>query len=270
MKSGDVIICPVYSIAHILKSIIGEGLVCELVEKRGQYFLKYRVSEEELGHTYEQMFWKFRFICVGLSVATIGHFWVQDELLNEELKSLWKREKAVKLVVDKEIMPTGASPLTANDILIGEDITTWIANNYPRVFNYYTIGLFLLRSSLPAEYLYAEVLLNFFKIVELITYKRINSKPDLKTIIADAKALNIVSVDEADIKQFYVLRCNDAAHDYDKVRGISRKQAVECKMWVDELIVKDLISRAEKPTFKVEVTESSSGAVIRPIYDETK
>ena len=135
---------------------------------------------------------------------------------------------------------------------------------------YYTTGLFLLRSSFPTEYLYADVLLNFYKIAELITYKRTNKKPKLDVILKDSKSLNLISVDETDIKNFWKIRSSDSAHDYNKVRGVSRKQAVECKMWVDELIVKDMIDRAEKPRLVDEVQESSSRAIIRPKYRKTE
>ncbi len=269
MKAGDAILCPIYSIAHLLKPIEGD-LLYELIENRGQYFLKYLVDEKDSEQTYEKMFWKFRAACVGLSVVTVGHFWVQDVLLNEEFENLWKREKTIPLVPHKEIEPNNPLPLTGFHYSVGEDITYWIANNYPRVFNYYSTGQFLLRASLPVEYLYADVLLNFFKIIELITYKRTRKKPNLEVILCDAKTLKIFSVDESDIRQFYKLRCSDAAHDHDKVRGISRRQAVECNMWVDELIVKDLMSRSEKPKQRIEIKESLNGAVIRPICDETK
>ena len=266
MKLGDVILCPVFSIADSPKPIEGNALLCEIIEKDGHYFLKYRITKEDLGHSYEQMFLKFKFICIGLSVATIGHFWVQDVLLDEELRELWTRKKSLQLIVNKEIEPSGPRPLTVFHYSLGEDLTAWISLNYPRVFTYYTIGLFLLRSSLPTEYFYADVLLNFFKIVELVTYKRTKKKPELSVIIADSKTLNITCVDEADIRKFYVVRSRDSAHDHDKVRGINRQQAVECKMWVDELIMRDMITRAKKPRdVVVKVTETPQGAIVETL-----
>lgn len=270
MKVGDIILCPVFSVAHLPKPIEGDALVHELIERNGYYFLKYRVAEEDLRFSYEQMFFKFKFICIGLSVATIGHFWVQDVLLDEELKPLWEREKTLQLVVHKEIKPSGPVPLAVWQYTLGQDLTAWIAINYLRVFNYYTTGLFLLRSSLPTEYLYADVLLNFFKIIELVTHKRTKRKPELDVIIADSKALNIASVDESDIRKFYIIRSRDAAHDHDKVKGITRQRAVECKMWADELIISDMIDRAGKPELVIEVSDSPKGAVVRPKYQEEK
>lgn len=267
MEKGDVILCPVFSIANVPKTIVGQGLVCELVMKKGQYFLKYRVSEqdlEQLGQSYEKMLLKFRFLCTGLSVATLGHFWVQDLLLNEDLQPVWERRKVLRLEVDKEIDPSGPRPLTVKQFIVGEDVTYWIATNYPRVFNYHYIGLFLLRSSLPGEYLYADVLLNFFKIVELVTYARIKRNPKLGPILHESKTLKIIALDVKEMKEFYQLRCSDAAHDWDKVRGVTRRKAIECKMWAEELIIRDMLDRSKKPgtPLILEVHDSPQGAVV--------
>lgn len=265
MKEGDIILCPISTITHVPKPIEGEALVCELVEKKGQYFLKYRISKEDLrNNSYELTFLKFKFICAGLSIANTGHFWVQDVLLNENLQPIWVREKKLQLVKHKEIEPSGPSPLTVRNYTSGQDVTAWVALKYPRVFNYYNVGLFLLRSSLPVEYLYADAMLNFFKIIELVTYKRTNKKPELDVILEESKTLKIISVDEAEIRKFYIVRSRDAAHDHDKVRGISRRQAVECKMWVDELIVSDMVNRGGKSGNILEVKDSPKGAVVRP------
>ncbi len=267
MKLGDIILCPVFSIADSPKPIKGSALLFELIEKDGHYFLKYRITEGDLRFSYEQIFLKFKFICIGLSVATIGHFWVQDVLFDEELKPIWTRSKSLQLIVNKEIESSGPTPLTAYHYLLGQNLVAWISLNYPRVFTYYTIGLFLLRSSLPTEYLYADVLLNYFKIVELVTYTRIEKKPKLQVIIADSKTLNITCVDKADIRKFYVVRSRDAAHDYDKVRGINRQQAVECKMWVDELIMKDMDTRVKKHrTAVIKVAETPQGAILEQLH----
>ncbi len=99
MNKGDVILCPVFSIANVPKTIVGQELVFELLTKNGHYFLRHRVSEEDLGQSYEEMLLKFRFSCTGLSVATFGHFWIQDVLLNEALQPIWEREKVLNLGV---------------------------------------------------------------------------------------------------------------------------------------------------------------------------
>ena len=268
MKKGEVILCPVFSIANVPKTIVGQDLVFELVTKNGRHFLRYRVSEEDLGQSYEAMLLKFRFCCTGLSVATNGHFWVQDVLLNEGLQPIWERKKVLRLEVDKEIEPGGPKPLTVKEFIFGGDVTAWIAMNYPRVFIYHDIGLFLLRSSLPVEYLYADVLLNFFKIVELVTYKRAKKKPELDVILQESKTLKIIVVDESEMREFYIVRSRDAAHDWDKVRGITRRKAIECKMWAEELIIMDMLDRTQDITLQVilEVHDSPHGAIIRPKF----
>ena len=272
MKKGDVILCPIFSIANIPKTIVGQGLIHELVTIKGQYFLRYRVNEQDFGLSFEKMFLKFKFFCTGLSVATIGHFWVQDVLLNEDLQPIWERKKVLKLEVDKEIEPGGPKPLTVKEFIFGEDVVYWIATNYPRVFIYHDIGLFLLRSSLLGEYLYADVLLNFFKIIELVTYARTKRIPKLGPILHESKTLKIIALDVKEMKEFYQLRCSDAAHDWDKVRGVSRRKAIECKMWAEELIFRDLLDRSKKPSSPLilEVHDSPQGAIIRPKFTNSK
>ena len=144
--------------------------------------------------------------------------------------------------------------------------------NYPRVFIYHDIGLFLLRSSLPVEYLYADVLLNFFKIVELVTYKRTKRKPKLGPILHESKTLKIIALDKKEMREFYHLRCSDAAHDWDKVRGVTRRQAVECKMWADDLINRDILDRSKKPSTPLilKVHDSPQGAVVTPEFTNSE
>lgn len=272
MKKGDIILCPIFSIANVPKTIVGQGLICELVTINKHSFLRYRVSEQDLGLSFEQMFVKMKFLCTGLSVATIGHFWVQDVLLNKELQPIWERRKVLDLVVDKEIDASGPVPLTVKEFVFAQDVTAWIAMNYPRVFNYHHIGLFLLRSSLAGEYLYGDILLNFFKIIELVTYARTKRNPKLEPILHESKTLKIIALDMKEMKEFYQLRCSDAAHDWDKVRGVSRRKAIECKMWAEELIIKDMLDRTQKRHLPVilEVHDSPQGAIIRPKFTNSK
>ncbi len=270
MKKGDVILCPVFSIANIPKTIVGEVLYWELVTKQGQYFLRYRVSEQDLGQSYEEILAKFRLFCTGLSVATIGHFWVQDVLFNEDLKPIWERKKIIELEVDREVDSDGPKPLTAKNFVSGHNLTVWIAKNYPRVFIYHALGLFLLRSSFSSEYLYADVLLNFFKIVELVTYKRAKKKPGLGIILKECKALKITVIDEPEIREFYKVRSRDSAHDWDKVCPLTRRKALECKMWADELIIRDMLDRSKKPDVSLKFEDSPQGAAIIPKFINNK
>jgi len=269
MNKGDVILCPIFSIANVPKPIVGEGIIHELVTINGQWFLSYRVPEQDLGLSFEKMFLKFRFFCTGLSIATIGHFWVQDVLLNADMEAIWERKKTIQLVVNKEIDRTGPVPLTIQEFVNAQDVTAWIAINYPRVFNYHHIGLFLLRSSLSPEYLYADVLLNFFKIVELVIYKRARKKPQLKVILEENKKLrsknpSATDIEPSEIREFYNIRNRDAAHDWDKVRGVTRKKAVDCKLWAERLIIADMFDRSKKHSGDtLEVHDSPQGAVVR-------
>jgi hypothetical protein len=257
LKAGDVVLCPVFSYTALLKPIGEDKSAFQLVEKNGRYFLKHGVNEVSSKDSYERLLLRFKFMCVGLSVATMGHFWVQDVLLDEQLEPLWERPKVLQLVVG-EVGMDGPQPLTAFTHTSAQNVVGWIARSYSRVFIYYTVGLLLLRSPLPTEYLYADVLLNFFKVVEVITHRRTHKKPGLRAILADSRALGIVSADAADIRGFYIVRGRDSAHDYDNVEVISRQKAVECKMWVDELIVKDMVARAERPTIPYEFQEQGT------------
>ena len=268
LKRDDIVLCPIFSIGHELKPITGEVFLCELVTMNNRWFLTYRIDEQDLGRGFDFIFLKFRFFSTGLSVATTGHFWVGDVLLNKELQPIWERKKSIRLVVDREISRSGPSPLTAQEFVKAGDVGGWIAKNYPRVFNYHHIGLFLLRSNLATEYLYADILLNFFKVVELVTFARARKKPDLDVILEEHrnlkhKNLNLTDIEEPEIKEFYILRCRDAAHDWDKVRGITRKKAIDCKLWSEALVLMDMEDRAHHKESIIEVLESDKGAIAR-------
>ena len=267
VKKDEVVLCPVFSIGRTMRSMSGEVLLHELVKMNEQWFLKYRISEQDLGLGLRDMLLKFRFFCTGLSVSTFGHFWVDDVLLNEELKVIWREKKSIRLVVDREISPGGPLTLSGQEFFRGEDVEYWIAVNYPRVFNYHYIGLFLLRSNFEREYLYADVLLNFFKIVEIVTFARTREKPKLNVILRDhrklrSKYVDMPDIEESEIREFYAIRGRDAAHDWDKVRGVSRGKALECKLWSETLVMMDMKDRTEGKEIK-EVIEYDEGAITK-------
>ena len=81
-------------------------------------------------------------------------------------------------------------------------------------------------------------------------------------IIAEGKNLGITALDEADMKEFYIIRCRDSAHDWDKVQGVNRIKAVECKMWADEFIILDMKDRARRPDIPIDVKDSPGGAAV--------
>lgn len=246
MNIGDSILCPVFSITHVIAPIVANREnIFEIVRIGEKNFLKTKITEEDLGRPYGKILLKFKICCTGLSVATLGHFWVQDILMNEKLETLWESSKAIYLVKDREIDGRGPINLKVENFNSGEQLMAWISMNYSRVILYHSVGLFLLRST-SIEDIYPEALLNFFKIVEIVTYKRAMKKPKLNVILKESKDLKIVVLEDEEIKKFYEIRCRDAAHDWGEVKPVSRKEVVECKMWAEELIVRDMIDRRKR------------------------
>ena len=270
LKEGDVVLCPVFSIGRTMKSISGEVLIHELVKVNGRWFLKYRVIGDEVRLGFRGMLMRFRFFCTALSMSTFGQFWVGDELLDEKLQVIWKEKKAIQLVIDREIPRSGPLRLEVREFHWAENVVYWIATRYPRVFMYHHIGLFLLRSNFATENLYADVLLNFFKIVEIVTFVRTGKKPKLGVILEDymklkSKYVVMGDIEESEIREFYTIRGRDAAHDWDKVMGVSRGKALECKLWAEALVMVDMKEGIEgrEVIETIEVVESAEGAVAK-------
>ena len=246
MKIGDNILCPVFSLSNKIAPFVpNRDNVFGIVKVNGNNFLKKQITKEDLGRYYGDIFLKFKICCVGLSVATIGHFWVQEILLNENLETIWEGSKAIVLVKDTEIDENGPRIMKVSNFNSAEQLMAWISMNYSRVVLYYSMGLFLLRSTL-IENTNPEALLNFFKIIEIVVYKRTNKKPKLRVILKENKKLNIEMLDEKDIKDFYEIRGRDTAHDWGKSKPVGRKEVVECKMWADELIIRDFADRGKE------------------------
>jgi len=272
LKKNDVVLCPIWSIGKIMRAVSGEVLLHEIVQKNERWFMKYRIDDNDLKLRFRDILLKLRFFCTALSVSMGDHFWVEDVLLNEELKIVWKGKRSIRLEVDKEILPSGPSALTGKEFCRAEEVECWIGINYPRVFNYHYIGLFLLRSNFETEYLYADVLLNFFKIVEIVIFSRVRKKPELGVILEEHRKLRnqyeiMQDVEESEIKEFYYIRGRDAAHDHDKVKGVSRRKAIECKLWSEALVMVDMVDRLKGKKVKqiIEVKECDEGASAREI-----
>ena len=149
------------------------------------------------------------------------------------------------MIVDKEGDPRVREDTPANLTVLFIDQSNHIARLYPRVFLYHYIGLLLLRTPLVAYELNAEILLNFFKIGELITASRTGRKPTLNRIYAATEQLMKDAYTRAEINEFWIVRSRDAAHDYQQSQNIERKLAVDCKLWAEELVVKDWMDRGE-------------------------
>ena len=182
---GDTILCPIHSIAKIPKELVGDAILYELVRKDAQYYIRYRLRQGDEIFPDEAHYMKMQIFCVGLSVTTLDHFWTDDVLLDQDFNVIWERPKMIRLVTDKEVDSTGPATLTIPELLKGQEIAGWIALRYPRVFTYHRTGLFLLRNALPTQYFYADVLLNFWKILELVVHDRTNRKPTLQRIMRE-------------------------------------------------------------------------------------
>lgn len=264
-KTGDVILCPIHSLARIPKEVIGEGILFGLVRKNGQYYIRYRLGKGDEIFPDEAHYMKMQFFATGLSITTLDHFWTDDVLLDEEFKVIWHRPKAIALVTDKEIDSTGPLNLRVPEFLKAAEITGWIAMRYARVFTYHRIGLFLLRSALPTEYFYADVLLNFWKIIELVVQDRTHRKPTLRRILGECSKLEVPAANADEIREFFVVRSRDSAHDFGQVEEVSRQKAVECKLLAEALILLDFVDRTKDipSTYAVEVHETFERAVVR-------
>lgn len=243
MNIGDSILCPIFSITHVIGELVpNKENVFKIVRIDGNNFLEHKITKDMVGRPYGEILLRFKICCTGLSVATLGHFWVSDVLMNDKLETIWESSKNIPLVIDKEILKSGPATLSVKDYNSGEQLMAWISLSYPRVILYHSMGLFLLRL-ISSEYVYADAILNFYKIVEIIVHSRTMNKPTLNAILRESRHLKIAALDEKEIREFYKIRSRDAAHDWGKVETVGRKEAVECKMWAEEFIVRDMVER---------------------------
>lgn len=264
-KVGDIILCPIHSLAKIPKPLVGDAILYELVRKGAQYYIRYQLRQGDDIFPDEAHYVKMQMFCTGLSVTTLDHFWTDDVLLDQDFNVIWERPKTIRLVRDKEIDSTGPATLTIPELLKAQEIAGWIALRYARVFTYHRTGLFLLRNALPTEYFYADVLLNFWKIVELVVHDRTNRKPTLQRIMRECTELKVTAADMDEIREFFVLRSRDSAHDFGQVQEVTRRKAVECKLLAEELIIFDYVDRtsAVPRTYTVIVHETAERAAVR-------
>lgn len=210
---------------------------------RQQPFLWYRVKKEDMekGDLSDWLFiWrKMGSFLETLCIFNFANYWLDNRIWHER-KVMWTRPKAVPLLPEKEGDPekprlifdgpqSGAATI---------NLSYHISTTFPRVWAYHRVGCFLLRSAFPGEEFNAEVLLNFFKVGELITAKMYNSKPTLSRI---QRASSDLGVDEfcsdSDVKRFYQVRSRDAAHDWLKVERVEREAALDCKLWAELMII---------------------------------
>ncbi len=243
MNIGNSILCPIFSMTHVIGDLVpNKENAFKIVRIDGNNFLEHKITKEMVGRPYGEILLMYKICCTGLSVATLGHFWVGDVLMNDKLETIWESSKNIPLVIDREIAESGPGTFRVQDLNSGEQLMGWISFSYPRVFIYHSIGLFLLRST-SSEYVYADAMLNFYKIAEIIVHSRTMNKPTLKVILSESRHLKIAVLDEQEIREFYKIRSRDAAHDWGKVEPVGRKEAVECKMWAEEFIIRDMAER---------------------------
>jgi len=246
MKVGDNVFCPFHSITHLINSSLFENeTLFNIVNVKGKDYLRTEVSEYDLNRPTQDILLKFKLFCAGLSVATVGHFWVEDKLLDSNLRVILGEQTALVLLKGKELPDSGPSDLRVEQFGWGKQLVGWISSQYPHVFMYYSLGLFLLR--VPSlENVYPEALLNFFKIVEIVTYTRSKKNAQLNVILSEAKSLDIKALNKTEIKKYYKVRGRDAAHDWGKTEPVEREDVINCKHVADEFIIADRKERINK------------------------
>lgn len=216
------------------------------VKERGGeiwHTLSYQATDFE--RTWEILYIKMETFITSLSIGIFSHCWLSDYLYDEDGREVWRKPGTIRMVVEKEGDPLEKEPTPAHMATTMIDLSVHISKFYPRVFLYHYIGLLLMRTPLVGFNLNGEILLNFFKVGELLTTSRTGAKPTLKNINAVTKALD-GSYSASEVREFYKVRSRDAAHDYQQAQNIERELAIDCKLWSEELIVRDWMDRGEE------------------------
>jgi hypothetical protein len=142
-------------------------------------------------------------------------------------------------VPEKESAPAESVYDATHTITLVAELGHHIATNFHQAWLYHRTGCYLLRNSVPGEAFHAEALLNFFKIGELITAKMYLKNPKLRDILAASDELDVTKhFSHQDVRSFYRVRCQDAAHDWLNARPVTREMTIDCKMWSEEMLVK--------------------------------
>ena len=188
--------------------------------------------------TWELLYVKMEMYITGLSIGTVTHCWLSDYIYDENGKEVWRKPRTIAMVVDKEGDPLSREDTSPNMTSFMTDLTFHISRHYPRVFLYHYIGLLLLRTPLVGHDLNREILLNFFKIAELVTATRTDKKATLKVISLTSREL-YSHYNDSRIKEFWIVRSRDAAHDHRQAQNVSRELATDCKLFAEELIFRD-------------------------------
>lgn len=192
--------------------------------------------------TWELLYAKMQVFITGLAIGTFTHCWLSDYIYDESGREVWRRPDTLKIITAKEGDPLRPEETPENLMPLVVDVSLHVARFYPRVFRYHYIGLLLLRTPLSGYNLNAEILLNFFKVAEVVTSSRSGIKPTLQRITKTSNDLGI-SLSSAEIKEFWKIRSRDAAHDYGQAELVDREMAVDCKLWTEEMVIRDFQDR---------------------------
>jgi len=242
-REGLVLRSPINSIGDKLLPFdvpeLGIGVV---LNDSGWPFLSYTVNEKD-DKAWSFLHAKLSSCVTALSIATSGHFWLDDRIFDEQGRILWERPKAVRLIVDKEGDPEAPDEVDTDLATAMFDLLYHINTHYPSVLLYHDVGRYLLRTSYPGHEFNADILLNFFKIGEVVTASLLQVKPKLADIQRASRELGIKHFSDTEIKRFYTVRSRDAAHDWLQTKPIPRELAVDCKMWSEAMIFKDWMHR---------------------------
>jgi len=225
---------------------LGLRLSNHAIKERGDEIwpvLGYRARADET--SWEQVYVKVQAFVTGLAISSFSNCWLSDYLYDENGKEVWRKPRTISLVIDKEGDPLKKDETSANVTALMVEVAFHIANEYPRVLLYHHIGLLLLRTPLVGYHVHAEILLNFFKIGELITARRVGQKPTLQRIQQVSQEL-ASGYTASEVKQFWVVRSRDAAHDHAQSENVSREAAVDCKLWAEELLINDWQQRGRR------------------------
>jgi hypothetical protein len=204
--------------------------------------LWYQLKESDLGR-HDPSDWVFIWIKMNsfvrtLSIVDFSNLWLDDRLWHQG-KLAWQRPKAVPLITDKEGDPANPEKVFTGSQLAHStvNLSYHIATNFPRVWLYHETGCYLLRTSFPGYEFNGDILLNFFKIGELVTASMYAVKPKLKDIQRASAELGIAPFTGEEIREFYRVRSRDAAHDWLKAEPVARGLALDCKMWSELMVI---------------------------------
>ena len=204
-------------------------------------FMGVRASEGNI--SWEHLHGRMEMYLTGLAIVSYTHCWISDYIYDEQAQEVWRNPGAIRLITEKEGDPLSEEQLGQDETASLVEVAFHVARQYPRVFLYHHIGLLLLRTPIVGYNLNAEILLNLFKVSELVTSVRTHRKPTLARIVETTSALGI-TIEDDEVKKFWQVRSRDAAHDFAQAENVERELAVDCKLWAEELVVRDWLERS--------------------------